>query len=238
MSDHDELRRTGLISGRSSCPHHTSAAARRGRLPGPPQGLLSRAHRIRSPLLPFLVRRARPGPAGCAAPASGVVHPLDAGDPPVQALHRLPALLGRGRFLPHLRHRRPPGALAQHVRRPTVPAESPTLGFTHLQFEARHADPRTTMRYDKARELRQLREKPQVSRSRPCRRSVPPGSSRLTRQLSRAVPSDTGSVRWKGRSRSEGSVQAHRGREGVAWLGSGAQATYSDSSNTRLCRYT
>ena len=25
---------------------------------------------------------------------------------------------------------------AEHVRRPTVPAESPTLGFTHLQFEA------------------------------------------------------------------------------------------------------
>jgi integrase/recombinase XerD len=27
-------------------------------------------------------------------------------------------------------------APAQHVRRPSVPAESPTLGFTHLQFEA------------------------------------------------------------------------------------------------------
>ncbi|HKS53207.1 MAG TPA: tyrosine-type recombinase/integrase [Pseudonocardiaceae bacterium] len=26
---------------------------------------------------------------------------------------------------------------AEHVRRPAVPAESPTLGFTHLQFEAR-----------------------------------------------------------------------------------------------------
>jgi integrase/recombinase XerD len=25
---------------------------------------------------------------------------------------------------------------AEHVRRPTVPAESPALGFTHLQFEA------------------------------------------------------------------------------------------------------
>jgi integrase/recombinase XerD len=24
----------------------------------------------------------------------------------------------------------------EHVRRPAVPAESPTLGFTHLQFEA------------------------------------------------------------------------------------------------------
>jgi len=25
---------------------------------------------------------------------------------------------------------------AEHVRRPTVPAASPTLGLTHLQFEA------------------------------------------------------------------------------------------------------
>jgi len=25
---------------------------------------------------------------------------------------------------------------AENVRRPTVPPESPTLGFTHLQFEA------------------------------------------------------------------------------------------------------
>ena len=25
---------------------------------------------------------------------------------------------------------------AEYVRRPAVPAESPTLGFTHLQFEA------------------------------------------------------------------------------------------------------
>jgi hypothetical protein len=64
---------------------------------------------------------------------------------------------------------------ADYVRRPTVPAESPTLGLGHLQFEAlihrrpavgqperlrpgrpvgpaaRRADPRTTMRYDRAR---------------------------------------------------------------------------------------
>jgi hypothetical protein len=72
---------------------------------------------------------------------------------------------------------------AEHVRRPRVPPESPTLGLSHLQFEAgaagvllphapaylrhhpcstgvdlrdaqtaaRHADPRTTMRCDRAR---------------------------------------------------------------------------------------
>jgi integrase/recombinase XerD len=28
---------------------------------------------------------------------------------------------------------------AEYVRRPNVPAESPTLGLTHLQFEAREA---------------------------------------------------------------------------------------------------
>jgi integrase/recombinase XerD len=50
--------------------------------------------------------------------ASAAVHPVDAGDPPVQALHRVPAVLGGGRVL--------------H----SVPAESRTLGFTHLQFEA------------------------------------------------------------------------------------------------------
>src|SRR6202008_3806548 len=61
---------------------------------------------------------------------------------------------------------------AEHVRRPALPAESPTLGFTHLmlrhtyvttmldagadlrdvQIAAHHADPRTTMRYDRARQ--------------------------------------------------------------------------------------
>jgi hypothetical protein len=33
-----------------------------------------------------------------------------------------------------------------------------------VQIDARHADPRTTMRYDNSRELHQAEEKPQVSR--------------------------------------------------------------------------
>jgi integrase len=38
---------------------------------------------------------------------------------------------------------------AEHVRRPAVPAESPTLGFTHLQFEALlTAAPPVPSRYD------------------------------------------------------------------------------------------
>jgi integrase/recombinase XerD len=42
-----------------------------------------------------------------------------------------------------------------------------------VQIAARHADPRTTMRYDNSRELHQPGEKPQVSRSRQGRSSVP-----------------------------------------------------------------
>jgi integrase/recombinase XerD len=62
---------------------------------------------------------------------------VDAGDPPVQALHGIPAVLRPARVYRTcvidgvLQH-----SPADHVRRPTVPAESPTLGFTHLQFEA------------------------------------------------------------------------------------------------------
>jgi integrase/recombinase XerD len=58
---------------------------------------------------------------------------VDAGYPPVQAIHRLPAVLRHGRVLPTCVLQHSP---AEYVRRPAVPAESPTLGFTHLQFEA------------------------------------------------------------------------------------------------------
>jgi integrase/recombinase XerD len=62
---------------------------------------------------------------------------VDARDLPVQALHHLAAVLGGRRFYRTcvidavLEH-----SPAEHVRRPDVPPESPTLGFTHLQFEA------------------------------------------------------------------------------------------------------
>jgi integrase/recombinase XerD len=100
-------------------------------------GLLPHAHRERPALLPVLVRSAGPGPADRTPPAPKAAHPVDAGDPPVQALHRVPAVLGHRRVLPDLRHRRHlEHSPAEHVRRPAVPAESPTLGFTHLPFEA------------------------------------------------------------------------------------------------------
>jgi integrase/recombinase XerD len=62
---------------------------------------------------------------------------VDAGDPPLQALHRLPAVLGGSRVLPDLRHRRPAGALTRRARPPALrPAGVTDPGFTHLQFEA------------------------------------------------------------------------------------------------------
>jgi integrase len=62
---------------------------------------------------------------------------VDAGGPPVQALNGLTPVLGDCRVLPDLCHRWCPGELTSRVRPPaSVPAESPTLGFTHLQFEA------------------------------------------------------------------------------------------------------
>ena len=50
-----------------------------------------------------------------------------------QALHRLPRFSVAGTCVIDglLGH-----SSAEHVRRPSVPTESPTLGFTHLQFEA------------------------------------------------------------------------------------------------------
>jgi Phage integrase family len=43
---------------------------------------------------------------------------VDAGDPPVQALHRRPAILRRSRVLPDLCRRRPAGALTRRARPP------------------------------------------------------------------------------------------------------------------------
>jgi len=62
---------------------------------------------------------------------------VGAGDPPVPALNRLAEVLGHSRVLPDLRSGRHPGTLTRRARPPPRgPAESPTLGFTHLQFEA------------------------------------------------------------------------------------------------------
>jgi len=75
---------------------------------------------------------------------------MDAGGPSAQALDGLAADVGSGRVLPDLRDRpSPPHSPADYVRRPNVPPESPTLGLSHLQFEAMLSAARdSTNRYD------------------------------------------------------------------------------------------
>jgi hypothetical protein len=50
-------------------------------------------------------------PLAARRPQLELYIPVDAGDLPVQALHGVTAVLGRGRVLPDLRHRRHPGTL-------------------------------------------------------------------------------------------------------------------------------
>jgi integrase/recombinase XerD len=77
------------------------------------------------------------------------VYPVGAGAPPVQALHGIAAAAGfyRTCVIDGVLEHSPAG----HVRRPSVAPESPTLGFTHLQFEAMLTAAReSTNRYDVA----------------------------------------------------------------------------------------
>ena len=76
-----------------------------------------------------------PGPA----PASGVVHPVVAAGPPVQALNGLTALLRHGRVLPDLRHRRRTGALTGRVRPPPGRAGRVTDSRVHAPAIRGHA---------------------------------------------------------------------------------------------------
>jgi integrase/recombinase XerD len=116
---------------RGGCVSFTAIGSRRivraGHIPQP--------HRIRPALLPGLVRR---------------LDPLAAQRPHLELYIR--SMQEIRRFKPSTVSRRFSVAAgfyrtcvldsvlehspAEHVRRPAVPAESPTLGFTHLQFEA------------------------------------------------------------------------------------------------------
>jgi hypothetical protein len=62
---------------------------------------------------------------------------------------------------------------AEHVRRPSVPSESPTLGFTHLQFEAPSRMASAPM------SCGQRSSGHSISRSSAVSRSIDPASSRL-----------------------------------------------------------
>ena len=75
---------------------------------------------------------------------------------------------------------------AEHVRRPSVPPESPTLGFTHLQFEALLTAARESpdpcdfalVRHARPARLADLRSHRRRHR-RPRRRTRPPGAARV-----------------------------------------------------------
>ena len=80
---------------------------------------------------------------------------------------------------------------AEHVRRPAVPAESPTLGFTHLQFRgAAHCRPGITqpLRLRPGGHARPARVADLRSQHRrPGRRTRPPGTARM-RQGQQSCP--------------------------------------------------
>ena len=93
---------------------------------------------------------------------------------------------------------------AEHVRRPAVPAESPTLGFTHLQFEALLAAARQspdpgrlrTGGHARTARLADLRSH-QRRHHRPRRRTRPPGPARV-RQRNQGRPRPASARRWPG----------------------------------------
>jgi integrase/recombinase XerD len=107
------------------------------RLSCPVQGRLPRPHEFRSALLPRLVRRAAPARSWPGARiwrcTSGGCR-RSAGSSPRRSPRRFSVTAGfyRTCVIDGVLEHSP----AEHVRRPPVPAESPTLGFTHLQFEA------------------------------------------------------------------------------------------------------
>ena len=58
------------------------------------------------------------------------------------------------------------------VGKPLTTSLDAGVPLRDVQEAASHADPRTTMRYDNSRVLHQMREKPQVTKSRWHRNSV------------------------------------------------------------------
>jgi integrase len=103
----------------------------------PLQGAVPHAHGLRPARLPRLVPRARAGPLDRDPPTRRAVPALDARNAPLQALDRIPPALGNRRFLPYLRDRQHPGALAsRYVLRPNVPRSHRRSGSPTCRFEA------------------------------------------------------------------------------------------------------
>ena len=137
VSRHDDLHRPGLSADRSPPAVHRPPAAGGGRLPGRFKGS---SRQCTTPDLRCYL-------AWCAERG---LDPLAAQRPHLELYIRWMQEIRR--FKPSTVSRRLSVAAgfyrtcvldgvlehspAEHVRRPVVPAESPTLGFTHLQFEA------------------------------------------------------------------------------------------------------
>jgi integrase/recombinase XerD len=102
-----------------------------------------------------------------------------------------------------------------------------------VQIAARHADPRTTTRYDVSRELHQPGEKPQVTRSRRYRNNVPAFAQRPSGQARlRSDPFWCKIHPPEGRGAQWALLRAHRGREGVVAAGLQGPGSHSDSCDT------
>jgi hypothetical protein len=93
------------------------------------------------------------------------------------------------------------GRLTPHVLRHYCASQLHRGGMSLLAIQELlgHSWTGITARYVKPRELHQTGEKPQVSRSWQGRNSVPapPDGCSVTRHVSRVLPSDAGSVRWR-----------------------------------------
>ncbi|WP_241005396.1 tyrosine-type recombinase/integrase [Nocardioides sp. zg-1228] len=75
--------------------------------------------------------------AASAASTCRALPALAARSPPPATIDGVAASIRAGHVLPNLRHRPDlEHSPAEYVRRPHVPLESPTLGLSHLQFEA------------------------------------------------------------------------------------------------------
>jgi hypothetical protein len=116
-----------------------------GCLSGPHQD----ASRIRSALLPHLVCRAGPGPAGRTAPASGALHPRSAGSSPptVSRCFSVAARFYRTCVIDGLLEHSP----AEHVRRPSISAyfrriTDPRVHLPVIRGPAHHSPVRRSLR--------------------------------------------------------------------------------------------
>ena len=106
-----------MALGDGDMAHRPPAPGRRG-LPRPLPGRDPPPRRVRPARLPHLVPTRGLEPLARPAPPHRALRPLDAGDPPLRRLDRVAADVRRGRLLPHLRHRRAPGALPRRLRPP------------------------------------------------------------------------------------------------------------------------